>query len=119
MLLANIEERETKASPRGTVFILRCRDFRRLCFMIPTEEHAVGLQATFDALTIPRKPSLSPLTPSEQPKWLFCFFYKPRDVAAGVSPVSVADEYTRMGIPNDKWRISDYNRAFMVILSCG
>lgn len=56
MLLANIEDREIKASPRGTVFILGCRDFRRLCFMIPNEEHATALLATLEALTIPRMP---------------------------------------------------------------
>ena len=56
MLLANIEDRDTRALPgRGTMVSLRCRDLRRVNFSIPNEDHVTAFLSTIDALSIPRK----------------------------------------------------------------
>ncbi|KAM3935268.1 phosphatidylinositol-3,5-bisphosphate 3-phosphatase MTMR6 [Leptodactylus fuscus] len=91
----------------GCPLVIQCKNFRVVHFIVPRERDCHDIYN-----------SLLQLSRPVRYEDLYAFSYNPKQKEAervlGWQCIDLKDEYERMGLPNDYWKLSDVNRDYKV-----
>ncbi|XP_040596501.1 myotubularin-related protein 6 isoform X2 [Mesocricetus auratus] len=103
--IASVEKLALTTS--GCPLVIQCKNFRIVHFIVPRERDCHDIYNSLLQL-------------SKQGKYedLYAFSYNPKqndsERLKGWQVIDLAKEYARMGVPNEKWKLSDANREYKV-----
>ncbi|XP_032878665.1 myotubularin-related protein 6 [Amblyraja radiata] len=91
----------------GCPLAIRCKDFRVIHFIIPRERDCHDIYNSLLKLSCPVKYDD-----------LYAFAFHPKKTEyereMGWKVINLTDEYSRMGIPNAIWQLTDVNRSYKI-----
>ncbi|KAM6316937.1 phosphatidylinositol-3,5-bisphosphate 3-phosphatase MTMR6 isoform 4-T4 [Aegotheles albertisi] len=89
----------------GCPLVIQCKNFRVVHFVVPRERDCHDIYN-----------SLLQLSRTAKYEELYAFSYNPKqnesEQVKGWQLIDLAEEYKRMGVPNDNWQLSDANRDY-------
>ncbi|KAI1241972.1 hypothetical protein IHE44_0005482 [Lamprotornis superbus] len=89
----------------GCPLVIQCKNFRIVHFVVPRERDCHDIYN-----------SLLQLSRTAKYEELYAFSYNPKqnesEQVKGWQLIDLAEEYKRMGVPNDYWQLSDANRDY-------
>ncbi|XP_062343585.1 myotubularin-related protein 6 isoform X3 [Cinclus cinclus] len=91
----------------GCPLVIQCKNFRIVHFVVPRERDCHDIYN-----------SLLQLSRTAKYEELYAFSYNPKqnesEQVKGWQLIDLAEEYKRMGVPNDYWQLSDANRDYKI-----
>ncbi|KAM4905652.1 phosphatidylinositol-3,5-bisphosphate 3-phosphatase MTMR6 isoform 2-T2 [Sylvia borin] len=91
----------------GCPLVIQCKNFRIVHFVVPRERDCHDIYN-----------SLLQLSRTAKYEELYAFSYNPKqnesEQVKGWQLIDLAEEYRRMGVPNDYWQLSDANRDYKI-----
>ncbi|OXB58773.1 hypothetical protein ASZ78_000324 [Callipepla squamata] len=91
----------------GCPLVIQCKNFRTVHFVVPRERDCHDIYN-----------SLLQLSRTAKYEELYAFSYNPKqnesEQVKGWQLIDLAEEYKRMGVPNDYWQLSDANRDYKI-----
>ncbi|XP_054484330.2 phosphatidylinositol-3,5-bisphosphate 3-phosphatase MTMR6 isoform X2 [Agelaius tricolor] len=91
----------------GCPLVIQCKNFRIVHFVVPRERDCHDIYN-----------SLLQLSRTAKYEDLYAFSYNPKqnesEQVKGWQLIDLAEEYKRMGVPNDYWQLSDANRDYKI-----
>ncbi|KAM6316938.1 phosphatidylinositol-3,5-bisphosphate 3-phosphatase MTMR6 isoform 5-T5 [Aegotheles albertisi] len=91
----------------GCPLVIQCKNFRVVHFVVPRERDCHDIYN-----------SLLQLSRTAKYEELYAFSYNPKqnesEQVKGWQLIDLAEEYKRMGVPNDNWQLSDANRDYKI-----
>uniref|UniRef100_A0A8B9ST41 Myotubularin related protein 6 n=1 Tax=Anas platyrhynchos TaxID=8839 RepID=A0A8B9ST41_ANAPL len=98
---------KTSLTTSGCPLVIQCKNFRIVHFIVPRERDCHDVYN-----------SLLQLSRTAKYEELYAFSYNPKqnesEQVKGWQLIDLAEEYKRMGVPNDYWQLSDANRDYKI-----